>query len=79
MPRQLNFEMCCKAQLLVDASAGRITNADGTTSLPPHVVRVGDDECRSTKAEVGAAEMGWFCMSPYIEDELWASQGDHLL
>ena len=47
--------------------------------LPNGVVRVGDDECASTKLEIGTAEMGWFCMAPYIEDEMWESKGDHLL
>lgn len=75
---QISYEMCCKAQLLVDAATGRPAGEAGR-EMPPGVVRVGDEECRSTKEEIGTSEMGWFCMNPYIEDEMWESKGDHLL
>jgi ribulose-5-phosphate 4-epimerase/fuculose-1-phosphate aldolase len=74
---QISYEMCCKAQLLVDAASHRPSGLAGA-ALPNGVVRVGDDECASTKLEIGTAEMGWFCMAPYIEDEMWESKGDHL-
>jgi len=60
--------MCCKAQILSD-SMGRSAEA----------IRVGDEECASTREEIGTPEMGWYSMGPYIEDEIWSSQGDHLL
>lgn len=75
---QISYEMCCRAQLLVDAATGRPAGEAGR-EMPPGVVRVGDEECRSTKEEIGTSEMGWFCMNPYIEDEMWESKGDHLL
>ncbi|ORY28976.1 class II aldolase/adducin N-terminal [Naematelia encephala] len=71
---QLNYEMCCKSQLLLDAATHRPGAA-----MAPNVIRVGDEECASTKEEIGSSEMGWFCFGPYIEDEIWESKGDHLL
>ncbi|KAK4685104.1 hypothetical protein P7C73_g5052, partial [Tremellales sp. Uapishka_1] len=71
---QINYEMCCKAQLLVDAATQRTGSAMADT-----VIRVGDVECESTKLEVGSSEMGWFCLAPYIEDEEWEAKGDHRL
>lgn len=63
----ISYEMCCKAQVLFDSMGDK------------GKVVVGDEEAKSTMEEIGSPEMGWFSMGPYIEDELWASQGDHLL
>ncbi|KAK4684500.1 hypothetical protein P7C73_g5677, partial [Tremellales sp. Uapishka_1] len=71
---QINFEMCCKAQLILDAAVGR----SGST-LPTSVIAVGEEECESTKIEIGTSEMGWFAMGPYIQDELWEAKGSHLM
>lgn len=65
--RQINFEMCCQAQLLHDA-AKRDTDK---------VVSAGAEEIASTKAEIGTPEMGWFQLAAYIEEEEWHSQGRH--
>jgi hypothetical protein len=75
---QISYEMCCRAQLLVDAASHRSSGPAGV-DLPQGVIRVGDEECEGTKQELGTAEMGWFSMGPYIEDEIWESKGDHLL
>lgn len=69
LPRQINFEMCCKAQLLADAAR---------RPDDPMVV-AGPEEIASTKAEMGTPEMGWFSLAAYIEEEEYASQGDHKL
>jgi hypothetical protein len=52
-PRQINFEMCCQAQLLADA-ARRPTDP---------IVEAGPEEIASTKAEMGTPEMGWFSLA----------------
>jgi hypothetical protein len=67
MTRQINFEMCCQAQLLHDA-AKRPTD---------QVVFAGPEEIASTKAEIATPEMGWFSLAAYIEEEEWHSQGHH--
>jgi hypothetical protein len=67
--RQINFEMCCQAQLLHDA-AKRDTDK---------VVFAGPEEIASTKAEIGTPEMAWFSLAAYIEEEEWYSQGHHKL
>lgn len=67
--RQINFEMCCQAQLLADAA--RRPNDP--------MVEAGSEEIASSKAEMGTAEMGWFSLAAYIEEEEWHSQGDHKL
>jgi hypothetical protein len=77
MHRQISFEHCCKAQLLLDSALGR--HPDGSGALHPSVVPVGDAEVEHSKAEMGMPETGWFSMSPYIEDMEWESKGDHLL
>ncbi|GMK59774.1 hypothetical protein CspeluHIS016_0803800 [Cutaneotrichosporon spelunceum] len=66
---QINFEMCCQAQLLADAA-----RRPGDP-----VVEAGPEEIASTKAEMGTPEMGWFSLAAYIEEEEWHSQGDHKL
>ncbi|BEI93501.1 uncharacterized protein CcaverHIS019_0511290 [Cutaneotrichosporon cavernicola] len=66
---QINFEMCCQAQLLADAAR----------RPDDPVVEAGPDEIASTKAEMGTPEMGWFSLAAYIEEEEWHSQGDHKL
>lgn len=66
--------MCCKAQLLFDAAAGR-----NGPAFPPHAVEIGEEEVQATKEELGTSEMGWFQMGPYIEDELWEAKGEHLM
>ncbi|WOO83193.1 Decarboxylase NovR [Vanrija pseudolonga] len=66
---QINFEMCCQAQLLADA-ARRPTDP---------IVEAGPEEIASTKAEMGTPEMGWFSLAQYIEDEEYYSQGEHKL
>lgn len=65
--RQINFEMCCQAQLLHDAARRSTDN----------IVFAGAEEIASTKAEIGTPEMGWFSLAAYIEEEEWYSQGHH--
>lgn len=65
--RQINFEMCCHAQLLHDAA-----RREGD-----QVVHAGPEEIASTKAEMGTGEMGWFSLAAYIEEEEWHSNGHH--
>lgn len=67
--RQINFEMCCKAQLLADA-ARRQTD---------RLVFAGATEILSTKKEMGSPEMGWFSLAAYIEEEEHHSNGTHRL
>jgi hypothetical protein len=67
--RQINYEMCCHAQLLADA-ARRPTDP---------LIEAGPDEIASTKAEMGTPEMGWFSLAAYIEEEEQASGGEHKL
>lgn len=67
--RQINFEMCCKAQLLADA-ARRPTDP---------MVEAGPEEIAATKAEMGTPEMGWFSLAAYVEEEEEHSQGKHKL
>ncbi|OCF35854.1 hypothetical protein I316_02347 [Kwoniella heveanensis BCC8398] len=64
---QINFEMCCQAQLLADA-ARRPTDP---------VVEAGPEEIASTKAEMGTPEMGWFSLAAYMEEEEYHSNGAH--
>ncbi|OCF57850.1 hypothetical protein L486_05315 [Kwoniella mangroviensis CBS 10435] len=64
---QINFEMCCHAQLLADA-ARRPTDP---------VVEAGPEEIASTKREMGSSEMGWFSLAAYIEEEEYHSGGRH--
>ncbi|KAK8849374.1 hypothetical protein IAR55_004706 [Kwoniella newhampshirensis] len=64
---QINFEMCCQAQLLADA-ARRPTD---------QLVTAGPDEIASTKQEMGSPEMGWFSLAAYVEEEEYHSQGAH--
>ncbi|WRT68779.1 uncharacterized protein IL334_005759 [Kwoniella shivajii] len=64
---QINFEMCCQAQLLADA-ARRPTDP---------VIEAGPDEIASTKREMGSSEMGWFSLAAYIEEEEYHSNGQH--
>ncbi|WWD19994.1 hypothetical protein CI109_104467 [Kwoniella shandongensis] len=64
---QINFEMCCQAQLLADA-ARRPTD---------ELVVAGPEEIASTKAEIGTPEMGWFSLAAYVEEEEYHSQGAH--
>ncbi|WVQ95298.1 hypothetical protein IAU59_002393 [Kwoniella sp. CBS 9459] len=64
---QINFEMCCQAQLLADA-ARRPTDP---------IVEAGPEEIASTKAEMGTPEMGWFSLAAYIEEEEYHSNGAH--
>ncbi len=74
----MNYEMCCKSQLLLDAATHRQAssnpslngNSSTASTLPADVVLVGDEECRSTKEEIGSSPMGWFSFGPYIEDDL---------
>jgi hypothetical protein len=70
----MSYEMCCRAQLLFDSAANR-----SGREFPSGGVLVGDEESISTRAEIGTSEMGWFQMGPYIEDEMWASRGEHLV
>jgi hypothetical protein len=67
--RQINFEMCCHAQLLADA-ARRPTDP---------IVTAGPDEIASTKAELSSSEMGWFQLAGYVEEEEEWSGGKHKL
>ena len=67
LDRQINFEMCCHAQLLADAAR--------RPSDP--LVQAGPEEIASTKAEMGSPEMGWFSLAAYVEEEERASQGEH--
>lgn len=67
--RMINYEQCCKAQLLADAAR----RPDDKIEF------IGKEEIEATKAEVGTPEMGWFQLAPAIEDELYYSQGDHAL
>jgi ribulose-5-phosphate 4-epimerase/fuculose-1-phosphate aldolase len=66
---QLSFEFSCQAQILAD-SARRPTD--------PLIV-AGPEEIASTKAEMGTAEMGWFSLAAYIEEEEYYSNGHHKL
>lgn len=67
--RQINFEMCCHAQLLHDAARRE----------SDQVVHAGPEEIASTKAEMGTSEMGWFSLAAYIEEEEWYSKGHHTM
>lgn len=67
--RQINFEMCCHAQLLADSALRKGES----------LISAGPEEIASTKAEIGSAEMGWFCLKAYEEEEEWFSKGDHKL
>lgn len=64
---QLSFEFSCQAQLLADA-ARRSTD---------ELIVAGPEEIASTKAEMGTAEMGWFSLAAYIEEEEFFSNGHH--
>lgn len=64
----LNFEMCCRAQLLLDAAVGRTP----TGKLPEaRVSIIGETEREFTKEEAGSPEMGWLSFAPYYEDLEW--------
>lgn len=66
---QLSFEFSCQAQILAD-SARRSTD---------ELIVAGPEEIASTKAEMGTAEMGWFSLAAYIEEEEFYSNGHHKL
>ncbi|WWC71191.1 uncharacterized protein I206_105144 [Kwoniella pini CBS 10737] len=66
---QINYEMCCQAQLLADAAR----------RPDDKVVEAGPDEIQSTKGEMGTPEMGWFSLAAYIEEEEYHSGGRHKL
>lgn len=61
--------MCCKAQLLADAA---LRPGEAFTMA-------GEAEILSTKDEMGSAEMGWFSLAAYVEEEEAHSQGAHRL
>ncbi|RPB13839.1 class II aldolase/adducin domain-containing protein [Morchella conica CCBAS932] len=70
----LNFEMCCRAQLLFDSAVGR--NQTGKIPEESRVKIIGGTEREFTKFEMGSPEMGWLNFAPYYEDLEWETKGD---
>lgn len=73
----LSFEMCCRAQLLLDAAVGR--NQTGKIPEESRVKIIGEVEREFTKEEAGSPEMGWLSFTPYYEDLEWETNGEFKL
>ncbi|KIY64052.1 arad-like aldolase/epimerase [Cylindrobasidium torrendii FP15055 ss-10] len=65
----INFDMCCKAQLLADAALR--PGEEYVVASEAHIL--------ASKHEMGSPEMGWFSLAAYIDEEEHHSQGAHKL
>lgn len=73
----LSFEMCCRAQLLLDAAVGR--NSVGGLPEDARVKIIGETEREFTKKENGSPEIGWLGFAPYYENLEWETNSDFKL